>query len=177
MLACAIHDRRVAGAVARARHMQRLMLHAPQAEAAVLKFKEAALRTESCSSNPAAAASCAVVCCATNGYGRQPLAVAAVQTRHRDCCIIVAAGRLAVTMFHNANCLTSHRCTLCTSNRMLCGSHAFLCSRLRTHVVGARCRSQRRRRRCSSARAHARRFFVSRRTHHRRQSSADHRRQ
>lgn len=120
MLACAIHDRRVAGAVARARHTQRLMLHAPQAEAAVLKFKEAALRTESCSSNQAAAAaSCAVVCCATNGYGRQPLAAAAVQTRHRDCCIIVAAGRPAVTMFHNAKRLTSHRCTLCTSNRAL----------------------------------------------------------
>jgi hypothetical protein len=153
MLACAIHDRRVAGAVARARHTQRLMLHAPQAEAAVLKFKEAALPSESRSSNQAAAAaSCAVVCCATNGFGRQPLAAAAVQTRHRDCCIIVAAGRLAATMFHNnANCLTSHRCTLFTSNRVPCGSHALLCSRLRTHVVGARCRSLRRRRRCSGS--------------------------
>ena len=50
-----------------------------------------------CESGHSAAARCAVVCCATNGFGRQPHAAAAVQTRHPDCSIVIAAGYGPIT--------------------------------------------------------------------------------
>ncbi len=51
------------------------------------------LRDEAPSASLAAAARSVVVCCATDGYGRQPKAAVAVQTRHHpDCAIVLAAG-------------------------------------------------------------------------------------
>jgi hypothetical protein len=67
-----------------------------------------------------ASTSSVVVCCATDAFGRQPHAAAAVQTRHPDCGIIVAAGEQAVVVVmpignrwfgHFATC-AGQRCAL-----------------------------------------------------------------
>ena len=68
-----------------------------QAEAAVLKYKET-IKKELVLAGVGTNAGCAVVCCSTAANGRQPFAAAAVQTRHPDCSIIMAAGMSQAAM-------------------------------------------------------------------------------